>query len=80
MAEYVGYILSRTVEIILKCIKQLKTLIKELVSHSQETEWLEFKLNFHSNQEIGVRISALANGACLSKKQYVYRDTIFLSG
>ena len=49
---------------------ELKTLIKELVSHSQETEWLEFKLNFHSNQEIGVRISALANGACLSKKQY----------
>tara|TARA_B110000238_G_scaffold198784_1_gene244279 strand:+ start:2394 stop:2927 length:534 start_codon:yes stop_codon:yes gene_type:complete len=49
---------------------ELKTLIKELVSHSQETEWLEFKLNFHSNQEIGVRISALVNGACLSKKQY----------
>jgi ATP-dependent DNA helicase RecG len=49
---------------------ELKTLIKELVSHSQETEWLEFKLNFHSNQEIGERISALANGACLSKKQY----------
>lgn len=29
---------------------------------------MEFKLNFHSNKEIGERISALANGACLSKK------------
>jgi len=49
---------------------ELKSLIKELVSYSQETEWLEFKLNFHSNEEIGERISALANGACLNKKQY----------
>ena len=49
---------------------ELKLLLKELVSYSQETEWLEFKLNFHSNEEIGERISALANGACLSKKQY----------
>ncbi len=49
---------------------ELKSLLKELVSYSQETEWLEFKLNFHSNEEIGERISALANGACLSKKQY----------
>lgn len=50
--------------------KELKSLIKELVSYSQETEWLEFKLNFHYNEEIGKRISALANGACLNKKQY----------
>lgn len=49
---------------------ELKPLLKELVSHSQETEWLEFKLNFHSNEEIGERISALSNGACLSKKQF----------
>lgn len=53
-------------------VTELKSLLKDLVSHSQETEWLEFKLNFHSNNEIGERISALANGACLSKKQYGY--------
>jgi hypothetical protein len=29
---------------------ELKSLIKELVTFSQETE---FKLNFHSNEEIG---------------------------
>jgi ATP-dependent DNA helicase RecG len=49
---------------------ELKSLIKELVTYSHETEWVEFKLNFHSNEEIGERISALANGACLNKKQY----------
>lgn len=49
---------------------ELKSLIKELVTYSQETEWVEFKLNFHSNEEIGERISALANGACLNNKQY----------
>lgn len=48
---------------------ELKSLIKELVTYSHETEWVEFKLNFHSNEEIGERISALANGACLNKKQ-----------
>ena len=50
--------------------KELKSLIKELVTYSHETEWVEFKLNYHSNEEIGERISALANGACLNKKQY----------
>lgn len=48
---------------------ELRSLIRELVSYSQETEWLEFKLNFHSNEEIGERISALANGACLNNKE-----------
>jgi predicted HTH transcriptional regulator len=48
---------------------ELKSLLKELVSSSQETEWLEFKLNFHSNEEIGERISALANGAFLSNEK-----------
>jgi len=49
---------------------ELKTLIEEFISYSQETEWVEFKLNYHSNIEIGERISALANGACLNNKQY----------
>jgi hypothetical protein len=33
---------------------ELKSLIKELVTFSQETE---FKLNFHSNEEIGKNFS-----------------------
>jgi len=51
-------------------IKDLKNLLKDLVSHSHETEWLEFKLNYHSAEEIGERLSALANGACLNNKPY----------
>lgn len=44
---------------------QLEILIKDLLKQPKESEWVEFKLNFHSNEEIGERISALSNGACL---------------
>lgn len=37
-----------------------------------ETEWVEFKHNFHSPEEIGERLSALSNSACLHKKPYGY--------
>jgi len=33
---------------------------------------VEFKLNFHSEQEIGERISALANGAAIHNQEYGY--------
>ena len=49
----------------------LKQLVQQLVSEPNEQEWLEFKENFHSPEEIGERISALANGACLCNKRYV---------
>ncbi|MBN1338099.1 MAG: putative DNA binding domain-containing protein [Bacteroidales bacterium] len=45
--------------------EQLKNLIDRLVRQPAESEWVEFKLNFHSEDEIGKEISALANGACL---------------
>jgi len=51
---------------------ELETLISELITQPQESEWVEFKLNFHSFDEIGRSISALANGACLFKKSYGY--------
>ncbi|MEA4917258.1 helix-turn-helix domain-containing protein [Proteiniphilum sp.] len=50
-----------------------KDLIKELdaiISLSRETEWVEFKRNFHSPEEIGEQI--LANSACLHNKPYGY--------
>lgn len=52
-----------------------KDLTKELdaiISLSKETEWVEFKRNFHSPEEIGEQISALANSACLYNKPYGY--------
>ncbi len=51
---------------------QLIDLLSRLVSQPHESEWLEFKLNFHSPEEIGQRISALANGACLRDQPYGY--------
>ena len=45
--------------------EKLSELLAHLTQNSSENEWVEFKLNFHSNEEIGKSISALANGACL---------------
>lgn len=51
---------------------QLHDLITELVKQPYESEWVEFKLNFHSVEEIGERISALANGACIQNQNFGY--------
>jgi predicted HTH transcriptional regulator len=40
-----------------------KKLIDSLIQRGKETEWIEFKQNFHSKEEIGERISALSNSA-----------------
>lgn len=45
--------------------EQLIELVNDLVKQPKESEWVEFKLNFHSEQEIGERISALANGSSI---------------
>lgn len=52
--------------------QQLIDLINELVKQPKESEWVEFKLNFHSETEIGERISALANGAGIHNQEYGY--------
>lgn len=51
---------------------QLIKLLDELVCKSAECEWVEFKHNFHSFEEIGERISALSNGSCLLNQPYGY--------
>ena len=51
---------------------ELKKLIDSLVALPCENEWVEFKQNFHSCEEIGERISALSNSACLHNKTYGY--------
>jgi predicted HTH transcriptional regulator len=52
--------------------ENLKELLDNLVKISHESECLEFKHNFHSAEEIGERISALSNGACIQGQQYGY--------
>lgn len=50
----------------------LKKLLEELVQQPSESEWIEFKHNFHSPEEIGERISAISNSACILGKNYGY--------
>lgn len=50
----------------------MKELLKELIKLPQENEWVEFKQNFHSKEEIGETISALSNGACLHNEAQAY--------
>jgi predicted HTH transcriptional regulator len=52
--------------------EQLISLIDDLTSQPKENEWIEFKHNFHSPEEIGERISALSNAACIHKKPFGY--------
>jgi ATP-dependent DNA helicase RecG len=52
--------------------EQLIALLNDLVKQPKESEWVEFKLNFHSEQEIGERISALSNGAAIHNQDYGY--------
>ena len=51
---------------------ELEILLNRLVALPTESEWLEFKHNFHSNEEIGERISALSNSAALLNLPYGY--------
>ena len=50
----------------------LVRLVHRLRGLPRETEWLEFKLNFPNNQEIGRYISALSNGAALNGENSAY--------
>ncbi|GBU07975.1 hypothetical protein AwDysgo_13060 [Bacteroidales bacterium] len=53
-------------------IEQLKKILDNLAQSHSENEWIEFKHNFHSPEEIGQRISALANGARLHNQPNAY--------
>lgn len=52
--------------------EDLHHLLKSLVSHKRENEWVEFKRNLHSPEELGEVISALSNGACLHNQPRAY--------
>lgn len=52
--------------------KELQNITSQLISLASENEWLEFKQNNYSPEEIGKRISALSNGACLTGHRFGY--------
>ncbi len=47
-------------------------LVNRLCSEPCEREWLEFKKDFHFNDEVGQRIAALSNSANLENREYAY--------
>lgn len=55
-----------------RSLKFLQSLLKELCSLPQETEWVEFKHNNDDAPLMGEYISALANSAALLGKQSAY--------
>lgn len=55
-----------------RSLEYLQSLLKELCSLPQETEWVEFKHNNDDVPLIGEYISALANSAALLGKQSAY--------
>ena len=52
--------------------KKLKKTLDELIALQKETEWVEFKVNYVDEEEIGTHISALSNSACLHEKKNAY--------
>ena len=52
--------------------QELAALLNSLLAYPKENEFLEFKVNQYEKEEIGKRISALANGAALLEKEYGY--------
>jgi ATP-dependent DNA helicase RecG len=53
-------------------MESARDLLMWLLRQGNECEWLEFKENYHSADEIGETISALANGACLQQQSHGY--------
>lgn len=52
--------------------QHLIDLLDNLINQPKECEWLEFKHNFHSANEIGERISALSNSASIRNQDFGY--------
>ena len=48
------------------------SLVRKLSSLSNETEWIEFKVNNEKPDKIGEYISALSNSAALNRKTHAY--------
>ena len=61
--------LEMAADLIRDVVKELLTFITQ---EYPENEWVEYKHNFHSKEEIGERISALSNSACLNNKHFAY--------
>lgn len=53
-------------------MERYKKILLDLIEYSNETEWIEFKENFTTSDEIGEYISALSNSAAIWDRDYAY--------
>ena len=53
-------------------IENLESIVKDLISHTHEEEWFEFKENWFEPHALGEYISALSNVAALLEREYSY--------
>lgn len=52
--------------------KYLINLIQNLITFPNETEWVEFKLNYYNSDSIAEYVSALSNSATLHSQNFAY--------
>lgn len=53
-------------------ISKLETVVKDLIAHSHEEEWFEFKVNWFEPRALGEYISAMSNAAALIGHENAY--------
>jgi hypothetical protein len=54
-------------------------LLETLIAYPRETEWLEFKQNQFSNDDVGKYVSGLANSAMLHDEDHAYLGDLYTS-
>ncbi|MBO4235069.1 MAG: putative DNA binding domain-containing protein [Firmicutes bacterium] len=53
-------------------MKDINTIVKQLIKYDSEEEWFEFKENWFNAKELGMYISSLSNAAALKQKEAAY--------
>ena len=53
-------------------MNELKSIVKNLISHKHEEEWFEFKENWFESHALGEYISSMSNAAAMVGEEYAY--------
>ena len=53
-------------------MNELRSIVKNLISHKHEEEWFEFKENWFEKDQIGEYISSLSNSAAILGRDFAY--------
>jgi hypothetical protein len=53
-------------------MNEFEAIVKELIAHTSEEEWFEFKENWYEEAGIGEYISSMSNVAAMLGKDFAY--------